>query len=319
MKAKKLIPILALILGLSSFASCTPGDQTVELYPHWGTNQTADSTFSEELTYDVTFEKGSGLSAIGYDLTYKNGKYTTKLVEQKDGSYEYTTTLTIDAVYTLDGKDPVAMSDSVTTTVKFKAATASLQPISSVKDITCYTPLLASKPTSIENCYNVEKFHVETTYAEDGKNGTAVKTNLAEKTPVPETLKFKKSNKYTYLDNEQIPFAFRAFSTDTTSAKVEKYCPFTEVRQTVAISFTAEEESAYTFKKLLINNEEKSDVSYSYRIATMKINAQNSGVSQKVYLTTKAKDKNLILKMETPLSYSLGTLVYSLTSISRTE
>ena len=61
---------LALMLGLSSFTSCTPGNQTLELSAYWGTNNTPDVTYTETLEYNVTFEKGNGMSSVGYDLNY---------------------------------------------------------------------------------------------------------------------------------------------------------------------------------------------------------------------------------------------------------
>lgn len=320
MKAKKLMPILALVLGLSSFASCTQGNQTVELAPYWQKDaNNAYVALVEELTYNVTFQKESGLDSVGYDVNYVNGTYTTTLKQKEDYTYEYTTTFAIDVVYTLDGQDPVTKKDSVTTKVQFKATTDSLQPTHSEKTIKCHTPLLVTKPTSAAKCYYVEEYSIVTDYA-DGK-GTAVKTDLTKVNP-EETLPFKQGKKYTYLDNEQLPFAFRAFSTDVTSAKIKKYCPFTEAMQTIAISFGSEEESAYSFKtpvSVNVNGEAKTLTSAAYRIATMKIDAQNSGVSKKVYIATKSKDRNLIIKMETPLSYSFGTLVYELTSVKRTE
>jgi hypothetical protein len=320
MKAKKLIPIFALMLGLSSFASCTPGNQTLELSAYWGTNKTPDVTYTETLEYNVTFEKGNGMSSVGYDLNYLNGKYVTTLTEKSDKTYEYITTLTIDVIYTLDGQDPVTKQDKTTTKVQFKSVTDHLQPTYSEKTISCYSPLLTSKPTKVEDCYlggKAVEYSIITTYSEDGSSGTSVKTNLA--TQKSEELSFKKGSKLSYFDNEQIPFMLRALSTDVTTASLKTYSPFPEALQTISLSFSKEAESALSFDSLHIDGEEKKAVSYSYREATMKIKAKNSGVTRKLYITTKGKDRNMILKMETPLSYSLGTLTYTLSSIARTE
>ena len=327
MKAKKLIPILAIMLSLSSFASCTAGNQTLELAAYWGTNKTPDVTYTEELEYDVTFTKGDGLKTVGYDLNYLNGKYKTKLEQKQDKTYEYTTELTIDVLYTLDGQDPVTKQDKTTTKVQFEATTDNLQPIYSEKTIVCYSPLLASDPEKVEDCYfggKAIEYSIITNYTEDGK-GTTVKTNLADQEV--EELSFKQGSKYTFFDNEQLPFALRAISADVTTAKIKTYSAFAEDTQTVAISFSEEADSALTLENLIINinndnpDGNKKTASYSYREASMKIdsNGSNSGVTRTLYLTTKEKDRNMILKMETPLSYSLGTLTYTLTSIMRTE
>lgn len=321
MKAKKLIPIFALMLGLSSFASCTPGDQAIELAPYWHKGaKAAYVELKEELTYVVTFEKGSGLESVGYDLNYLNGKYTTKLEQKSDYTYEYTTTFSIDVIYTLDGQDPVTKTDSVTSKVRFDATTDNLKPISSEKTIICHSPLLVTDPETVEDCYfggKALQYSVVTNYEEDGSKGTAVKTNL--ETKEVEELSIKKSGKLSFFDNEQIPFVLRALSTDVTTAKIKTYSAFAEATQTIAISFSKEAESAHTFETLTVNGEAKTNESFAYREATMKIDAKNSGVTQTLYIATQEQDRNIILQMQTPLSYSLGTLTYSLTSITRSE
>ena len=259
------------------------------------------------------------MKTVGYDLDYLNGKYIVQLEEQKDKTYVYKTEFTIDVVYTLAGQDPVTKQDKITTKVLFEAAADNFAPTYSEKTIVCHSPLNVSDPEKVEECYyggEAIEYSVVTTYAKDSSEGTSVKTNL--KTNQAETLSFKKGSKYTFFDNEQLPFALRAISSSVTTAKIKTYSPFPEASQTIAISFASEAESALDFDNLKINGEEKKK-SYSYREASMKIDATNSGVTQKLYIATKATERNMILKMETPLSYSLGTLVYTLSSIDRTE
>ena len=89
--------------------------------------------------------------------------------------------------------------------------------------------------------------------------------------------------------------------------------------QSVSVSKSNAEKTEFSF--MIAGKEEaaaKHDVSYvPYSLA---INDTAPGATQKVWVaeTTKAENneyRNVILKMETPLSFNLGTLVYELSSV----
>ncbi len=116
MKGKKLISMLALVVGLSTFGGCTNADQKVNFGNFWNTNVLdLNSTINETLAYDVNFEASTS-SLVNYQLNYKDGTYTTKLTStQEDGKtvYVYETQLNITAQYTFNS-ETVECQDSVT-------------------------------------------------------------------------------------------------------------------------------------------------------------------------------------------------------------
>ena len=67
---------------------------------------------------------------------------------------------------------------------------------------------------------------------------------------------------------------------------------------------------------------EKVKKTIDYRSVTMKLSSSNPGATQTAYIATYDNaemntHRNVMLKLETPLAYNLGTLVYSLKSINR--
>ena len=96
------------------------------------------------------------------------------------------------------------------------------------------------------------------------------------------------------------------------------YAPFTNAVQTIKASFASKEEGTeFTFKKDA--EEEKKSRVINYYPVTLSIDAENPGQSQTAWIaeTGNAKDnlyRNVILRLETPISYNLGTLIYELSS-----
>lgn len=323
MKNKKLLSFLAVTLSAVAFSGCTSGSKTVEFKNYWLKDSLATSVeqYEETLVYNVTFQKESGLDSMSYDLDYQNGSYTTTLKHYSDGKCEYTTKLTVDVVFTVDGGDPVVKQDSVETYVQFYRAQDSLTPIKSTKTLRSHTPLNATKSvSSAEDCFLPVRYTMETDYA-DGK-GVCVYQDLipvnenSEELPAPSTFDFSMSKKYSYLDNEQLLIGLRAMSTSTTSATVKTFSPFVKALQQVSVSFNSKEES--TTIDVTENGTAISKKPFTYRIAEMVIKAKNSGATQTVWIANE-KNRNVMLHMETPLSFGIGSLVYDLTSIDRAE
>ena len=122
--------------------------------------------------------------------------------------------------------------------------------------------------------------------------------------------------KLSYLDNEQLLLALRAFDTSTTSGNVNTYSPFTKATQKIGISFTNEEEASAQLS-ISENGAEATQKKFKYRKATLSIKATNSGQSQTAWVAT--ENRNVILRLETPYSFNHGKLVYTLKSIDRIE
>ena len=320
MKAKKLIPLLALVLGFSAFAGCTNSDKKVRFGNYWNVNAldtTKEAKDTEILEYDITF-KAAEVSLVDYKVDYSNGKYTTRLeyVEAED-LYVYTTALNITAQYTFNGETK-SVDDSITSEVKFRSGEYSLQPVSSKKEIVGSTPLTVT-PETVDDCFTQFHYTLETTYNADCSEGTSVITNIpAEGEPYARDNDFEiEQKKFSYLDNEQLLFALRGIPNSTSSATVLVYSPFANAVQKVSMSYATEESAEFTFLK---NGAEQKGL-ITYRPISLVLDEQNPGATQTVWIAkyedaTANKNRNVMLRLETPLSYGLGTLTYTLKSVS---
>ena len=319
---RKLIPsLLALVLGVSAFGACTNSDQKVDFSNYWNENPLVAEEIHESLVYDVTF-KANDTNLVDYKLDYKDGKYTTELTSKVENDklvYTYATTLTITAIYTL-GEATQESTDTVTSTVKFYEAGYGLQPISSTKEINASTPTPAANG-EIDACYQKSHYTTSVSYNENCTEGKAVVTYYPEGDveKVYENTFEIEQKKFSYLDNEQLLLALRAVRNSTSSAKLNVYSPFIETVQKVSWSFESEASAPFTFTK----NDEAINPTITYRVAKMVLDEKNPGATQTVWIAKKpetSSDKNthrnLMLRLETPLSYSLGSLVYTLNSVS---
>ena len=323
MKGKKRISILALVIGLSTFGGCTNADQKVNFGNFWNTNVLdLNATINETLIYDVNFEAAES-SLVDYQINYKDGKYTTNLVSEKDESgktvYVYKTQLNITAQYTLNG-ETVEAQDSVTSTVKFLSGEYGLQPLSSEKDINASSPS-AVTGTTAKDCFQQYHYSTKVVYNADCSNGTATVTyHPTEGEPQPEEKSFEiEKKKFSYLDNEQLLFALRGVRNSTSSAKLLVYSPFVETVQKVAWTFSTEASDEFSFYKN--GSEEKVKTTMTYRPVTVVLEEKNPGATQTAWiakLTETANNtyRNVMLRLETPLPYGLGTLIYTLNSVN---
>ena len=314
MKMKKLAPMLALTLCALAFSGCT-GDQRVSFHSYWQQNSLVKEPVRETLVYNVAFEADAGLDAIGYGLSYSNGQYKTVLVsEEADGKtvYTYTTEFSITATYTLNGESE-SFTDSIVSVSKFYDAENALKPISSQKQIVSHSPTSGGAKSDISACYQAFEYSASTVYDADGKGGVGTVVQK-DKSPVENRFEIDEKN-YRYLDNEELLFAIRGLSSSVSSAKLISYSPFANAVQTVGLTFSAEESASFTFLK----NGAESTQTITYRPVSMVLNEKNPGATQTLWVakTTDAANnahRNVILKLQTPLSYSLGTLIYTLSS-----
>ena len=118
------------------------------------------------------------------------------------------------------------------------------------------------------------------------------------------------------MDNEQLLLALRGIPTSTTSAKVLAYSPFTESVQRVSINFASEASENFTFT----NNGTETTTAIAYRPVSIVLDEKNPGATQTVWIakptpsTSSNKFRNMMLYLETPLSYAMGSLQYKLIS-----
>lgn len=324
MKRKTILSVISLLLGASLLTACA-GDQTVQFNAYWNyAVELTPNNETEKLEYEISFEEGSGF-IDDYTVRYGKGSYTTELTtETVEGvtTYLYKTELTIPVTYCYD-TETVTFTDTTSAWVKFEKASSGLRPTVSHKEISNHTPLNGNV-TKIDDCYKEYNYTVDTVY-DKGYSGTSTITeiaaNPANNVETPDTFEF--DDKYTYLDNEQLIFALRGInSTLTSSPTFYVYAPFSKAVQKVKATFSSS--STPLLGTFTADGEEVDKGSISYNEVSLEIQANNSGSPWTLYIakTTDAqknKYRNVILQFEVPVSYSLGTLTYKLTSAQFTS
>lgn len=315
MKVKKLTLAIATILSFSTLAACSNNNKII-FNDYWKANSESNETVKESLEYDVTFTKGVGFDSLNYKLSYGTGKYVTTLESTNSNEYVYTTQLTMPVQYEYNGEKTEEFSDIVTTKIRFQKK--ALTPISSEKTVISHSPI-GGNATSLESAFVEYNFTITTNYDTNGNGTSAIvyqkTTDMEAHNDKPNTFSIL-SDKYNYLDNEQLLLGLRAIQSSTSSGKVLCHNPFLKKVQTVNFSFQAAESAAFSFK---LNDKELKGETISHRKATLTLDETNPGATQtvKIAAVTNAANnvyRNLILSLETPIAYSMGTLVYTLTS-----
>lgn len=312
---KKLLSAIALTLCAATLTACAGTNERVRFKEYWFENSNVppatvlETLELETLEYEVEFKKASGISD-DYTVDYKNGVYTTKLSLTGD-EYLYETSLNIDVTYTL-GTQTETKKDSLVSWVKFKKS-AQLQPIASHKEIVNHSP--SDGGSTIKTCFVAYDYTVDTTYNENGLSGTSEIVGSVNGKKQPKKVQtFTVENKYTCLDNEQLLFALRGLSQPTSSASVSVYAPFAGVVQSINLNYAAlQKGTEFTFRK----GETQVQQVINYYPVSLKINAKLPGATQTAWIaeTTNPQSntfRNVILRLETPLSYNLGSLIYKL-------
>ncbi len=312
MKVKKLALFLAGILSVATLSACIDDDKRVVWTPYWQFNAlTEGEAVDETLTYTVTYAEDTGVDSLSYTLAYGTGSYIARLKKESNLEYVYTTELTIPVTYTFNEETQI-FTDKVTTTVTFKSASDALLPKSSTKTVISHTPSPSTTTVNeLADCYSDFDYTVTTEYKE---KGTATVVNHKQETTDDSQFTYDKGD-YSYLDNDQLLLALRAIATDTTSGKIEFYNPFLEATQKVNFSFG--EKTSTDFSHSV--GDDAAIKTISYRPVTITLDSKTPGATQTAWIATaddvtKNTYRNVMLYLETPLSYSLGTLKYTLTS-----
>ncbi len=313
MNVKKLTLAVAAILSFSSLAACS-GNNKIIFNDYWKSNSESNETVKESLEYDVTFTKGIGLDSLNYELIYGTGKYVTTLESTSANEYVYTTQLTMPVRYEYNGEKSEEFSDIVTTKIRFEKK--ALTPISSEKTVVSRSPSGGSA-TSLESAFVEYDFTIKTDYDSNGKGTSSIvyrkTTDMEEVNGEPSTFSIL-SDKYNYLDNEQLLLGLRAIQSNTTSGKVLCHNPFLNKVQTVNFSFQTAESAAFSFT---LNGKELSGETISFRKAQLSLDEINPGATQTAKIATVTDPtnntyRNVMLSLETPIAYNIGTLVYQL-------
>ena len=332
---KKSIIALALALSATALAACGNVNQKLSFNANWqqqilNESQTAST---EELTYEVKFEKASFLQKDYFTVEYcgKNndtpGSYTTKLEYLPEGdAYRYSTELKMDVKFTLADGQFTAAQDVVTTETIFKKASKDLQPISSTKNVVCHSPNNVAAIT-LDGTYKRYDYQFQIDYNYDGdtlSGGKLTQTDragtLLDKEAYPDGIRTQEFGidlkKYTYLDNEQILFAIRGLSSSTLAGakKLNTYNASLGVVEINSLTPSTAAKTDFTFS---LNGGEAKAHEIDYVPMTLKSENKNNKITQSLWYAKSGEAnnnvyRNALLKMVVTMHYGLGMLTYTL-------
>lgn len=321
---KKLTAAAALLGAAMLFSACSSGSAT-SFTANWYSNTASNAALpgtSETLVYKVTQNTENSTNG-DFTVLYSNGTYTTTLsVEQKnnDNLYCYRTELNITVQYLVNGETTQPKEDKVSSEVYFRSTQSGLLPVSSFKEVVSRSPA-GMNPSSAETAYRDYHFSISATYDEDCSSGIAVYTDLtSEETKADaETTKFSIEDGDSYLDNEELLFALRGISYSS-AKQFQVYNA--SVRRVQTVRATPSEEKSDEFRFTMNGEERNAPISY-YPVSIAISENQGGGTQTAWYAKTTDLSRNVyrnvMLRLETPLSYNLGSLVYELQSADFTN
>ncbi len=305
----------------------------------------------EQLTYKVTFSapaEGAGNSS--YAVEYGEGTFTTEFYATKydwtgnnipegyaDSSvkeeivYIYKTRLDISGKFTMKtGNGEKAFDDSVETLCYFRAAGKNLQPVYSIQTIKSTSPA-SLKPATIKDAYKEISATYENFY--DYKC-TRVLSKINENGEKSEK-QFLNLDKFTntLFDNSSLYIVARSFL-KSSSAVSQAVCLFSAAAggaDTYAIAgvdapLTDSERKSFATvlaDKKLFNKENEDSKIDATALSVSYAGGNLHGTPQTIWYASVTKpDDNVsratMLKLSVRLSFSLGTLNYSLTEVNKT-
>ncbi|MBO4990187.1 MAG: hypothetical protein J6D37_07650 [Clostridia bacterium] len=317
---KKKIVLSALALSLAGVALVGCGTPSLSLTANWYRDtsiSTAISGTSEQLVYSVSYQEGAGNEH--YAVSYEIGTYTVSLIntfyEWKDGSgakeevYRLTSRLDISGKYTMNGTE-VPFTDFVDSVCYLRTIPGGLAPVYSEKKVHSTSPSSLS-PSSPENMCTVFDYETSVSYARDGSVATVKKTDLT--TSKTEETEVKLPARL--FDNEELLFLGRAINF-TSSLRVSCLNANSAKVEPVLFSAVSAQESDFTF-----NGTKHEKVSCT--TVGLSLDSEFSGASQVLTYANRVEGantyRNVLLSMEVPLSYRLGSLVYTLESATFTD
>lgn len=327
MKKKFLIALSAISACAVLLASCGSGSPTefsANWYKYTATPTVLPNT-SETLVYSVALQADSASNSV-YSVNYTNGTYTTELTavseEGESGLlYCYTTRLEIDVQYFYNGfPDENVFTDVVETKAVFRnTQPGQLRPLYSEKSVYSHSPY-GPQPSETKY-YELYDYSVRIDYDKEENSGVCVVTDRRETANAaePSVKNFSFSDGYSYIDNESLLFSIRGMSL-TSSHQVQCYNSSLNAVQGIKITPSSEETQNFEFEI----NGVKAARAISYYPTSVVAASSPSGATRTVWYasTTDSSNnlyRNVMLKLEDPVSYNLGTLEYTLVSASFTD
>ncbi|MDE7082151.1 MAG: hypothetical protein K2O89_00405 [Clostridia bacterium] len=297
---------------------------------------------AEVLKYGVKFD-GSAAGNTSYSVNYADGTYTTSFYattfnkniideDYRDAYpdnlqvYCYATELEIPSVTFTVGEDSKTFDGNTVQTLSFFLDVSNhLQPLYSEQHISMVSPT-DYQVSKLEDAYLSVKQDIKTSYKYDG---TAAKTVIEGDDATEFTTNDLNKTDNSLVDVCGLNIAVRAMQLGSGMSQViSVYSPAGKMQNyTFAGSSSAlseDERKAYETilegKNLYVSGEDKT---LNTVCVTATLNADMRGVSQKYWFAAIDNAKNnrgraTMVKMSVPLTFSLGTLNYTLEEIQST-
>lgn len=319
---KKSFACLALAAPMLVLTACADNTPGLAFSSNWYAQTDGNIDIGnthETLTYAVGFEAADGNDY----LTYKDGTYTATLTAKStalgDGSssepcYHLDTTFTVTVVYTVGGESK-EYTDTVKSHVEFRDVRLALRPVRSTKTVVSHIPASMYAPETLDKACNEYSYTYSTEYDTECTKAT-IKTKYTAPERDEQTYEVQLSGGGTYLDNEQILFAMRGLDMKS-AVRFRSVNPVSRNVSTLSMTATPASE---TYKSTFsVGDEAAKEHELTAYTFSLGYGGSNPGQPQKltyaaVTSTSDNTYRNVMLRMETPVIYSLGTLVYTLTA-----
>lgn len=316
---KRNLACLALAAPFLALTACSSGMSSLALSANWyaQVDSTIQANTNETLEYSVSFEAAAENSFLSYGEGTYTMQLTTETTGLADGSselcYHLHTELSIPVTFTVN-EETESFADSVISDVYFRSVDRSLQPVRSEKYVLTHSPVSES-PSSLESAYGAYEYTYTTVYDASCANAdiTVEYTQPENIETITDSVELTGSG--TYLDNEEIIFAMRGVNMSSTSA-FRSINPVKRAVETVTMSEAPASASERLTFALNGESAEREITTYTFSLG---YSGSNSGQPQTYTYAgvTSANDnlyRSVLLRMEVPVLYSLGTLRYTLVS-----
>lgn len=343
---KKILAIASFLAAMLLFAGCS-GMSATAITANWHKDNSVeyDPAFYEQLTYNIEYSDDDATSTI-YQLKDFKGTYQVSIKEAPDVTvpnmqspgfpgYKLESIATLSGTYAeKNGSLEYSFeNDTIRSVVYFHRLGEghTLEPVYSKTEYFVHAPYTASLN---KMDIAISKYDVEIQYNEKCSKATLTKTDRSDEITetIPEELsknvhiekavntektvsKLQKS--YSYFDNAQLFFIARGIAfKENSSATVTSILGNTGGK--ASVKFTCSEVSSHRYAFDMDGQNINTEISTAK--VSMGLNAGNSsGGSSTLYFATQtnsANYRNLLLQLEEPYSFGMGTLVYKLASVS---
>lgn len=351
---KRFAAAAVLLAGTLAFAACS-SRVALTMNRNWNENTaSAYGNFYEQLVYDVRYQREDTSSLNGLYYADVEGTYTVTVRSydyynaetkvQADRAYELTSVLEVSAsvvngegetVYAFGG-DTDAPADKIETVVYFRDIDEEMRPLESRVKTYSHTP-------GQNNDIAVYSYESAVVYSANGKSASVTVTDLSdeieeitEDTTGAYAASFKDrsyslsdlTEDYSCLDNAQLLFAARGITfADGDSHTFTAVSPAGGRRNvTMTCSEVLTSNYSFTLDGQAVA-EEEAGKPISTNVVTFALaggGATGLGVTHTVHYAARSSNpsantyRNLPLRIESPVAYSMGSFVYVLESASHT-